>query len=178
MNRNEIFQNLYLKYQRVSARVAYRMLKDRSLAEDIAQEVFCSLYEMGDRLDITSEKKLHSLIVTSTVNESLDYLKKSYVRNEISTVDEEIAALTLRNNSYDLEEMLMNIEAGKSVRLAFQRLRKSNPKNYDILVKVKIFGASTGEVAREYGISKNNVNNRVFRSKNWIEAELARMKEE
>ncbi|MDO4339373.1 MAG: sigma-70 family RNA polymerase sigma factor [Eubacteriales bacterium] len=178
MNRNETFRTLYLKYKRVSARVAYRILKDKNLAEDIAQEVFCSIYEMGDRLDIENDKKLHSLIVTLSMNEARDYLKKSYVRHEISTVDEEIAAITLENNSYDLEDMLMNIEARESVRLAFQRLRKINPTNYDILVKVALFGASSGEMAREYGISKNNVNNRVFRSKNWIEEELARMKKE
>lgn len=178
MNRNEKFLNVYKEYQKVSARIAYRMLKDRNIAEDIAQDVFCYFYETGVELDISNEKKLHSFIVTSTINKCIDFLRKAYVQHEISTVNEEIAAMIVKNNVYDLEEILNNIEAKEAVSLAFQRYRMRNPMNYEILVKVKILGISPGKVAAEYGISRNNVNNRISRCKDWIEEELARQKEE
>lgn len=50
-----------------------------------------------------------------------------------------------------------------------------NPMNYDILVKTKFQELSAAEVASEYGITPNNVNNRNLRSKAWIIEEMEKI---
>ena len=39
-------------------------------------------------------------------------------------------------------------------------------------------GVSTEEVAREFGYTRNNVNNRVLRARNWLLEELERLEKE
>ena len=60
-------------------------------------------------------------------------------------------------------------------KLVLNRLRKRNPMNYDILVKTKFQELSAAEVASEYGITPNNVNNRNLRSKAWIIEEMEKI---
>ena len=55
------------------------------------------------------------------------------------------------------------------------KLRKVNPVNYNILVMVKYFGISPDSVAEEYGITRNNVNNRILRTRKWMKAELEKL---
>ena len=51
-----------------------------------------------------------------------------------------------------------------------------NPQNYDILMKTKFYRIPASEVAEEYGITTNNVNNRNLRSKAWIIEELEKLR--
>ena len=39
-------------------------------------------------------------------------------------------------------------------------------------------GVSTEEVAREFGYTRNNVNNRVLRARKWLLAEILRLEKE
>ena len=73
--KNEDFNDIYRKYHRFSVKSAYRLVKDRMLAEDISQEVFYHLYEIMDTLDLGNEEKLRALIFIATVNKTKDYLR-------------------------------------------------------------------------------------------------------
>ena len=81
--KNEDFNDIYRKYHRFSVKSAYRLVKDRMLAEDISQEVFYHLYEIMDTLDLGNEEKLRALIFIATVNKTKDYFKKLWKRQEI-----------------------------------------------------------------------------------------------
>ena len=61
-------------------------------------------------------------------------------------------------------------------RLVLRKLRMRNPQNYDILIKTKMHRIPASEVAEEYGITTNNVNNRNLRSKAWIIEELEKLR--
>lgn len=47
-----------------------------------------------------------------------------------------------------------------------------------IFMKVQMQGIPTDEVAREFGYTRNNVNNRVLRARNWLLEELVRLEKE
>lgn len=172
--KNEDFKDIYLKYQRFSAGVAFRLVKNRAIAEDICQEVFCSLYKLGDRLDTSNEKKLRSLIFTATVNKAKDYFKKPSVKLEYCCLDGDNGKEVedIRNNP---ESRMLRIEEQKYKLLVLQKLRQENPVNYDILIKTKFYGISPDSVAEEYGITRNNVNNRNLRTKIWLAKEIRKL---
>ncbi len=67
------------------------------------------------------------------------------------------------------------MEKAKYLSMAFENLRRKSPVNYEIFMKVKMQEISTDEVAREYGFTRNNVNNRVLRARNWLLEELGRL---
>lgn len=60
-------------------------------------------------------------------------------------------------------------------KLVLQRLRDKNPINYEILIKIKVMGMSPESVAEEYGLTRNGVNNRILRMKEWMNSELEKL---
>ena len=60
---------------------------------------------------------------------------------------------------------------------ALIRLREQNPVNYDILIKVAYFEIPPEVVAEEYGITNNNVNNRILRTRKWLRKELDQLRQ-
>ncbi|WP_207427771.1 RNA polymerase sigma-70 factor [Pedobacter sp. SYSU D00535] len=53
---------------------SYRIVQDRDIAEDIVQDVFVKLWEKKDEIKITTSLKAY--LFQSTINQSLNYLKK------------------------------------------------------------------------------------------------------
>ena len=58
---------------------------------------------------------------------------------------------------------------------ALENLRKKNKKNYEIYVAIKILDIPPESVALVYKMSKNNVNNRIYRTKQWLMEEYTRI---
>ena len=67
------------------------------------------------------------------------------------------------------------MEESEYQKLVLQRLRDKNPVNYDILIKTKVLGMSPDSVAEEYGLTRNSVNNRILRTKEWMNKELEKL---
>lgn len=174
MMKNENFADIYNEYHRFSTRLAFRIVKDRGIAEDISQEVFYGIYKMGSRLDVSDERKLHGFISTATVNKSKDYLRKTYRKREIGAVDDSVME-SFQDKNCDVEASILHMEKQEYYNLVLQRLRDQNRMNYDILMKVKCLGISPDIVAEEYGITRNNVNNRVLRTKTWLQNEMSKI---
>ncbi len=174
MMKNEDFQKIYSEYHRFSAGVAFKFVKDKTLAEDISQEVFYHLYMVKDTIDISNMAKLRSLIFTATVNKVRDHFRKSVVKNESCILDEANGAES-EDSRYDPEKMLLRMEEKKYRKLILQKLHREKPVDYDMLIKVKYLGMSPDSVAAEYGISRNNVNNHIWRTRIWLEKEMAKI---
>lgn len=176
MNTNEDFKELYEKYLRFSIRIAKKIVGDKNLAEDISQDVFYHLYSISETIDLEDERKLRALITTATVNKAKDYFKKRYVKAEVfSTGNEE---LNIEAPGESLEEHFLKKEELYKKRRILQKLREKNPMNYEILIKIKYLDMSPDDVAKEYGITRNNVNNRILRTRMWLNKELLSMKDD
>lgn len=146
----ENFDDFYDHYQGFSAYVAFCITEDYELSKDISQEVFLALFKVKEKLDYSRPDKLKALVMKATSNKCMDYYRKASSRQESYTIDDE-------ENAYEPVD------------------EKSNPMNYDILVKTKFQELSAAEVASEYGITPNNVNNRNLRSKAWIIEEMEKI---
>ena len=171
----ENFNKFYDEYQRFSAYVAYCITKDKLLAEDISQEIFITLYKMRENLDYSDHKKLKALVFRATTNRCNDYFRKLSTKQEMCTFDEEGVEETPDERGAP-EAQLLRMEEETYQRLVLRKLRMRNPQNYDILIKTKMHRIPASEVAEEYGITTNNVNNRNLRSKAWIIEELEKLR--
>ena len=173
MHTNEEFDGIYRKYRRFSVGIANKLVKDLEIAEDISQEVFFQLYRMGERLDFQNEEKVRALIAVSTANKAKDYLKSVYARR-VSSVGEKTEYLE-PDLGADLNAVILKKESDEYRKMALMRYRNINPMNYEILIKVKYLDIPPETIAEEYGITKNNVNNRILRARIWLETELHRI---
>ena len=78
-------------------------------------------YEIKERLDASSEEKLHALVVWKTTNKGRDYLRKSYVKREVM-FDNDVAELQYRTTE-SAEAALLGLEKQKYLSMAFEGLR-------------------------------------------------------
>ena len=173
---SEEFNTFYRRYYKVSVKIANGIVQSRFTAEDVTQEVFSYFYEIKERLDASSEEKLHALVVWKTTNKGRDYLRTSYVKREVM-FDNDVAELQYRTTE-SAEAALLGLEKQKYLSMAFEGLRRKNLINYMIFMRVVMEGVSTEEVAREFGYTRNNVNNRVLRARKWLLAEILRLEKE
>ena len=173
----ENFDDFYRKYIEFSAKVAYRILQNKENAEDISQEVFLHFYKIRKRIDYSNEKMLESLVFTATANKCKDYYKKSWIKRETCLVDAD-KGIEPVDEGQNPEEVVLQKEEEKSgdLKMVITEFREANPTNYDILVKTKMLGIPPDVVAEEYGMTRNNVNNRNKRSKEWISRALKEMR--
>ena len=119
--------------------------------------------------------RLKALVMKATSNKCMDYYRKASSRQESYTIDDEENAYEPVDEKSNPEARILRMEEEKYQKLVLNRLRKRNPMNYDILVKTKLHELSAAEVASEYGITPNNVNNRNLRSKAWIIEEMEKI---
>lgn len=173
MMKNEDFQIFYEKYFGFSNEVIYQIVKDQSLAEEISQELFYHLYESDHKLDFTNENRLRAFVTKASVNKALDHFKKACVKKEMPGSDEDTCCVFEIENA--VEAAILQMEENEYRRLVLQRLRAKNRINYEMLIKVKYLDIPPEEVAREYGTTRNNVNNRIFRARHWLEKEMSRL---
>lgn len=174
MKGNEIFEEIYKAEWKSSRTIILTIVRDENIADDICEDVFIKIYEMGERLKTTDREKVHALIVTMSCNKAIDYLRKSSVKRELCIMDDG-NRFDIPDHRCDPENVMLHMEECELRKLILQKLRRKNPENYDILMKVKFLGRAPGSVAEEYGISRNNVNNRILRTKRWIEEEFRKI---
>lgn len=173
----ENFDDFYDHYQRFSAYVAFRMTKDYQLSQDISQDVFLALFKNRDRLNYSNTVKLKALVTKATTNKCIDHFRKASSKREICVINDGVNMYEPmdeeeKNNP---EARILRMEEEQYRKLILSKLRHRNPMNYDILVKTKLNEQPAAEVAGEYGITPNNVNNRNLRSKAWLIEEMEKM---
>ena len=171
----ENFDDFYDHYQRFSAYVAFRMTGDYQLSQDISQEVFLALFKIRDRLNYSNTNKLKALVTKATTNKCIDHFRKASSKRETCTIDDEENTYEPIDEKDNPEVRILRMEEEQYRKLILSRLRLRNPVNYDILVKTKLNEQPAAEVASEYGITQNNVNNRNLRSKAWLIEEMEKM---
>lgn len=172
MDKNEDFKEIYEEFQGFSVEVAFQIVKDNAMAEDISQDTFFKLYKKRTKLKLSDKKLMRSLIFSSTCNMAKDYLRKAYVKRE--TNFEEGQENRIEAEFYNTEDVILFMEKKEYLIEVLKKLRKKNQKNYSIYVKVKYQDIPPAEVAEEYGMTTHSVTNRIHRIKRWIDKEMAK----
>ncbi|RZL19890.1 MAG: sigma-70 family RNA polymerase sigma factor, partial [Pedobacter sp.] len=74
------FEVFYKKYYRPLFTVAYRYVGNTEIAEEIVHDVFITIWNKADQLNIQSSMK--SYLFRSIVNSSLNHIKKEKTKSE------------------------------------------------------------------------------------------------
>lgn len=168
MNNTE-FGYIYDTYRCRAIAVANTVLRNRAESEDVCQDVFETIYHMGETVDFSDEKKLVSLIIRMSWHKAIDYHRKGYRKYERAGSDI-IEKISLRQipDKDTVDELLVAMETEGYMCGVFEKLRRKNQKNYEIYVSIKIYGISPRIIAEHYHMTENNVNNRVSRTRRWL----------
>ena len=143
---------------------AFRVLRDRSLAEDVLQETFLKLYQMKDHVD--QELSIPGLLRKISINLSIDILRKRGRERSLQENEEED-----QGSTRSIHIPLMQVDANEvvTVRELLERL-----PSVDRLILELRYGEqlSYAEISQALDISVPAVAQRIRRGKDALRREF------
>lgn len=154
------YGELVERHQKAVFNACYRILHDRSGAEDMAQETFLRAHARLGGFDL--ERPFGPWIRRVAVNVCLNHLES--LRTEAALDDERDAGEDGRP-----EAVIEEREQGERIRAALASL----PVHYRAVVELRHFqNLSYGEIAAELGIPLSDVKSHLFRARKLLAEKL------
>ena len=176
--RESAYREILSRYERPIFSLVYRMVRDRSLAEDLAQEAFIRAFNALDSYD--SRYKFSSWIFKIANNLTIDHLRKkkldtvSIHGSPHATSEEEQSrtAVVLETETENPEEYVEHRELGGQIEDAIGELRPE----YRIAVLLRhVEGYSYDEIAEIMEVPLGTVKTYLHRARNELKEVLAHL---
>jgi RNA polymerase sigma-70 factor, ECF subfamily len=178
--REAAYRELIRRYQRPVFSLIYRMVRDRELAEDLAQETFVKVLNAID--SYRPEYKFSSWIFKIANNAAIDQLRRrgldtlSLDGSPHAQTSEAIESTTLQigdNRESQLDEVT-NRELGSQIERAIAQLR---PEYRSCILLRHVEGRPYEEIAQILGLPLGTVKTYIHRARNELRILLADVKE-
>lgn len=176
LNGEEVaYRELLRRYQRPVFSLIYRMVRDRELAEDLAQETFVKVLNALDRY--RCEYKFSSWVFKIANNAAIDHLRKkeldtlSLEGGPDATTPERVEATTLQLGDHG-ESPLDELEArelGSQIERAIGRLR---PEYRSCIILRHVEGRPYEEIAGIMDLPLGTVKTYIHRARAELKASL------
>ena len=163
------FDLLVLKYQSRVIATAYKYVKEKQLAEDIAQEAFIKSYKSLD--SFREESSFYTWVYRIAVNTAKNYIVSSKRREEIIMTD-----LSEDNNYYpekpDIDSPQDILNASELRDLIFATLSSLGEGTRTALSLREFDGLSYEQIAEISNCPVGTVRSRIFRGREMIEEKV------
>jgi RNA polymerase sigma-70 factor, ECF subfamily len=164
----EAFEVFYDRHGGVAYSLAYRIVGERSAAEDVTQEAFISIWRSGARFD-RARGSVRSWTLSIVRNRAIDALRSRAGKAPKLAFDDE-AILEQRPAEELTEEEAMRHETATEVRGALDTLPGDQAK----VIELAYFGGfSHSEIAAMLGVPLGTVKGRMRLGLEKIRGELA-----
>jgi RNA polymerase sigma-70 factor, ECF subfamily len=164
----EAFEVFYDRHGGAAFSLAYRILGDRSAAEDCIQEAFISIWRSGGRFDRT-RGSVRSWTLSIVRNRAIDALRSKAGKAPKLTFDDD-AILESRPAKELTEDEAMRRETATEVRGAISQL----PGEQSKVIELAYFGGfSQSEISRMLNVPLGTVKGRMRLGLEKIRGELA-----
>ena len=160
------FDLLVIKYQSRVIATAFKYVKERQLAEDIAQEAFIKSYKSID--SFREESSFYTWVYRITVNTAKNYLLSSKRRDEVVISD-----LSQDDSFYpeklDIDSPQEILKASELRDLIFETLSSLGEETRTALSLREFDGLSYEQIAEIVQCPVGTVRSRIFRGREVIE---------
>lgn len=164
----EAFEVFYDRHGGAGFSLAYRILGDRSAAEDCIQEAFISIWKSGARFDST-RGSVRSWTLSIVRNRAIDALRSKAGKAPKLTFDDD-AILEARPAEEHTEAEVLAAETASEVRGALSQL----PTDQSKVIELAYFGGfSQSEIAGMLNVPLGTVKGRMRLGLEKVRAELA-----
>jgi RNA polymerase sigma-70 factor (ECF subfamily) len=170
------YRELLDRYQRPVFSLVYRMVRDRELAEDLAQETFIKVFNHLDRFN--PKYKFSSWIFKIASNLAIDTLRKREPitvsldgsRNAETPDEVEATRITVESKDENPEEFLEAKELGQEIERAIGLLR---PDYRTAILLRHVEGHEYQEISEIMGVPLGTVKTFIHRARNELRGKLA-----
>jgi RNA polymerase sigma-70 factor, ECF subfamily len=177
--RESAFRELIRRYERPVFSVIYRMVRDREMAEDLAQETFIKVLNALDRYD--PRYKFSSWIFKIAHNATLDQLRKKEPDTlsldgspHARTAEQaEATAFTAVDGAEDPEQYTHSRELGAEIEAAVSRLR---PEYRAVIVLWHVEGRPYEEIAQIMDLPLGTVKTYIHRARKELRGMLQHLR--
>jgi len=161
-NKNKVVFDFVFNYY-YSGLCAYsrHWVDDSSVAEDIVQDFFVSLWINSSKLEITSSLKSYFFI--SVKNLTLNYLKHANVKEQYR--NKVIKDPSVNYTDWTFTELELTELIDKSIQ-------KLPPRCREIFILNRFKGKNNGEIAEKLGLSKRTVELQISNALKFLRVEL------
>lgn len=146
------YEVLFKKYFKELYRFAYTYIRDSTISEEMAQEVFLYVWEKRDKIEIQTTLKTY--LYSAVKNKCLNYIKLELPKHR-ATGDVSEVMLSVSTEIKDEKE---NEYIKKNIKKAVDQLPT---KCRQIFMLSRNAGMTYEEIAEELGLSKKTVENQM-----------------
>ncbi|MCR9133307.1 MAG: sigma-70 family RNA polymerase sigma factor [bacterium] len=151
---------LYDHYNRLLFGLLLSILKKRTEAEDLLQEVFTQIWEKADQFDAASGSA-YTWICTITRNKAIDRLRSKVYKEQkkqSSSLDDDDVHVTLYSSENNpLEDTILN-ERAKLVKQAMEQL---SDKQREVIEVAYFEGKTQSEISEEFDVPLGTIKTRM-----------------
>lgn len=155
---------LFKTYYKRLFRVAYQVVNDESLADDVVQEVFIHVWKKREELNITTT--IEGYLVKATVNRALNQLSKDKKMPK-AEIQEDFTLYIEKNHLHE-----NHFDQDVFQKLVHASLDSLPPKCKSIFVLSRFEGMKNKEIAEHLGLSIKTVENQMTIALNKLNTEL------
>lgn len=164
------FRGIVEKYTPQFLSLAVKMSGgDLHAAEEAVQEIFLKIFNELERYD--TRRRFFSWAYTIAVNFLRSEMRKSYVRQQKTSVPYDDTRIDNSSNYANPESEVMQAEGE---RLVLKALKQLKPKYHDVFILRQIQGLSVSDTAEVMDIPEGTVKTFMFRARKAILAALKR----
>jgi RNA polymerase sigma-70 factor (ECF subfamily) len=177
--RESAFRELIRRYERPVFSVIYRMIRDRELAEDLAQDTFIKVLNALDKYD--PSYKLSSWIFKIAHNTTVDHLRRKQPETlslegspHARTQEQaEATSFTAVDTAEDPEQFTASQEIGSEIEVAIGQLRA---EYREAILLWHIEGRPYDEIAEIMDLPLGTVKTYIHRGRNELRKKLAHLR--
>lgn len=177
--RESAYRELIDRYQRPVLSLVYRLVRDRELAEDLAQEAFVKVFNALDRYN--PKHKFSSWIFKIAHNTAIDQLRKREVEtlsldgSPHATTSEAVEAtrIVAVSTAENPEEYTSSREIGRTIELAIGELR---PEYRTAIVLWHVEGRPYDEIAEIMELPLGTVKTYIHRARKELRTKLEHLR--
>lgn len=160
------FEYIYSRHQRFMYYVAYNMVHDSFMSEDIVHETFLRLIRIIDRVRTENEKELQAFLKILTQHQAIDALRKC---GRYQSADDASLNNYQSSCSYNPEAIAVDKIIFEEI---FGRI-KNMDERYKTPLLLKVQGYKIDEIADFIEISPQNVKVRLHRARKMLLSDLS-----
>lgn len=156
----QAFKTIYSKYWSQLFQYAYNVLGDKTVCEDIIQEVFISLWQKSDNLKIDN---LNAYLFKSVKYQIFKHLRNGKI------ADRHLEQLVFLQSQNSIEENLAAKELDSEITMLIDRLPE---RCRQIFLLSRFENLSNQEISIQLGLSEQTVKNQISKALAYLRKEI------